>query len=747
MCGMPPFRPLCAPAAAIAARTGRSWQIRIESIMTASKKSPDKIRESLQDRSRELDCLYQVEEILSDPDRPVEVVCRETVEAVPAGWRFPDVCRARITLGNSRYASKDFAESPWVTSSDIILDNKVAGTLQVYYLEEKPPADDGPFLDEEIRLVRTVAERLASFMALREMSPIAEQESEIQPTLASPLRGRLQVVLDMLRRTDPDLYVSVSRKMLNYLYWSGIGEAEKLMQAFGGDKTADEEEMLSEGYRLQQRTAPETTTDLNSAAFKIAAENLSEEEILSRIRKWIHEDKLSFLVQTVDRNFTLPEVVDAMRRYGQLTPDELEDSSPRKRGVLVSLIRRFLSDQVRYINVAKEHVEIRDLHQLFQNVIYSPDSQGRLGGKGAWQYLQAQILDKRAAQDELLANVKTPRTWHIASDLQLRFVYDNNFDDVVEQKYKDIKQVRLEYPRIVQTFKEARFPVDIVKGLSVALDDLGDKPLIVRSSSLLEDRLGTAFAGKYRSLFIANRGSKRRRLGAVMDAVAEVYASTFSPDPIEYRARRGLLDFNEQMGVIIQEVVGRKIGRYFLPSFGGIAFSHNELQWSPHIAREDGLVRMVPGLGTRAVTRRSGDYPVLVIPGQPTARVNVNPEDIVRYSPHKIDVINLETEDFESLNIEDFLSEAACDLPDLADTVSVYEDGYIRKPGEHEIDCARDKLIVTFEGLISNTPFCRQVQNILRTLESTLDTPVEVEFASDGSDLYLLQCRPQNYSD
>ncbi|MDH4156992.1 MAG: PEP/pyruvate-binding domain-containing protein [candidate division Zixibacteria bacterium] len=715
--------------------------------MTASKKSEEEIRDLLQDRSRELGCLYQVEEIMSDPDRPLDVVCREIVEAVPGGWRFPDVCRARITIGNDLYTCKDFAESPWVTGSDIVLDDTVTGTLEVYYLEEKPPADDGPFLNEEVRLVRTIAERLASFMALQEISPGADQEGEFPPTPAPQLRGRLQVVLDMLRRTDPDLYVSVSRKMLNYLCWSGIGEAEKLMQAFGGDKTADEEEMLSEGFRLRQHTAPGSMTGLDRATFEIAVKNLTEDEILSRIRKWIHEDKLSFLVQTVDRNLTLPEVVDAIRRYRQLTPDELEDSSPRKRGVLVSLIRRFLSDQVRFINVAKEYIEIRDLHQLLQNAIYSPDCQGKLGGKSAWQYLQARIISKKAAQDELLANVKTPRTWHIVSDLQLRFVYDNNFDDVVEQKYKDIKQVRLEYPRVVQTFKEARFPADMVKGLSVALDDLGDGPLIVRSSSLLEDRLGTAFAGKYRSLFLANRGSKRRRLAAVMDAVAEVYASTFSPDPIEYRARRGLLDFNEQMGVMIQEVVGRKIGRYFLPSFSGVAFSHNELRWSPHIAREDGLVRMVPGLGTRAVTRRSGDYPVIVIPGRPEARVNVNPEDIVRYSPHKIDVINLETEDFESLDVEHFLGEVACDLTDLANTVSVYEDGNIRRLKEHDVDCARDKLVVTFEGLISSTPFCRQVQNILKTLESTLNMPVEIEFASDGNDLYLLQCRPQNYSD
>jgi len=70
----------------------------------------------------------------------------------------------------------------------------------------------------------------------------------------------------------------------------------------------------------------------------------------------------------------------------------------------------------------------------------------------------------------------------------------------------------------------------------------------VRSSSLLEDRVGAAFSGKYKSLFLANQGSKKERLEALQDAIAEVYASVFGPDPIEYRTERGLIDVHEEMG-------------------------------------------------------------------------------------------------------------------------------------------------------------------------------------------------------
>ena len=148
-----------------------------------------------------------------------------------------------------------------------------------------------------------------------------------------------------------------------------------------------------------------------------------------------------------------------------------------------------------------------------------------------------------------------------------------------------------------------------------------------------------------------------------MDAIAEVYASIFGPDPIEYRAERGLLDVHEEMGIMIQEVVGSRVGRYFLPTFAGVAFSNNEFRWSPRIRREDGLVRLVPGLGTRAVDRVGDDYPVLLAPGQPGLRVNVTADEVVRYAPRRVDVINLETRRFETIEMETLLQRGRREPP------------------------------------------------------------------------------------
>ncbi len=326
----------------------------------------------------------------------------------------------------------------------------------------------------------------------------------------------------------------------------------------------------------------------------------------------------------------------------------------------------------------------------------------------------------------------------------MSFLSYNNLEEVNEQKYKEIDQIRLEYQNVIQLLKNSHFPIEIIKGLSMALDDLGNKPLIVRSSSLLEDRMGTAFSGKYKSLFLANQGTKQERMDALTDAIAEVYGSIFGPDPIEYRAERGLLDFHEEMGIMIQEVVGQKCGDYFFPAFAGVAFSNNEFRWSPRIKREDGLARLVPGLGTRAVDRVSDDYPILISPGIPNLRVNVTAEETMRYSPKRIDVINLKTCTFESKEISALLAECGHEYPGIEKVVSVYEDDHVYSPSAINLDFTKSNLFVTFEGWISRTPFVRQLQTILKTLQDKMNTPVDIEFAHDGSNLYLLQCRPQS---
>ncbi|MFH1755119.1 MAG: PEP/pyruvate-binding domain-containing protein, partial [Candidatus Latescibacterota bacterium] len=714
--------------------------------MTNQKKPIDQLLNALQERVKELNCLYQIEEILSQLGDPIEDVCRKIIQAIPPGWQYPEACRAKITIEDQIYQQPGFQETHWVQCADIVAQNMVIGSICVYYTKQMPPADDGPFLKEETKLIRTIAERLGHFIIHHRMKRIAEEFEAARGESEGPKSGNWQAVLEMLKQTDRILYLSIARRMLNHLSWSGISEAETLLQSYSTDESRPEEESRDNWNQPDQKRFRIFTEAVSAAVLKIAGDNINDDEILRLIQKWIQEDKLSFLDQVVSRNLTLSGVSDTIRRYYHLTSDDPGFDSPSLRGIHVSLIRRFLSDQLQYINVAKNFVKIRDFYHLLERMVFSTDSYGKLGGKSAGLYLAARILEEKGKESILLANVKIPKTWHITSDILGYFMHYNDFDEVVEQKYKEINQIRTEYPHVVQSFKSGKFPGDIIKGLSMALDDFGDHPLIVRSSSLLEDRIGASFSGKYKSLFLANQGSKSKRLDALMDAIAEVYASTFSPDPIEYRTERGLLDFSEEMGIIIQEVVGYKTGNYFFPAFAGVAFSNNEFRWSPRIKRKDGLVRLVPGLGTRAVDRLSDDYPVLIAPGQPCLRANVSADETARYSPRKIDVINLKNDCFETLDLKDFLKMVGHDYPNINNIISIFSQDQMLRPADFNVDFEKDTFVVTFEGLISRTPFVKQVQEIITTLEDVLGTPADIEFASDGRDFYLLQCRAQSYS-
>ncbi len=712
--------------------------------MTDPNKDNDNLIWFLSERAKELNCLYRIEELLNRPDDPLDKIGRGIIEAIPPGWQYPELCVARLILDGQTWQSPLFQETAWVQTADIRIQDQKAGTLGVYYLREMPNADDGPFLKEESKLLGTIADRLGHYLLYARTRQAVQDYQAARRDLAGHETEGWRAVLSFLKRTNKNLFIGISRRMLNVLCWSGVGEAERYLQKPGPGQRAREEAFSDEENRPDQNNGLSLTEESGDEIFRLAARHFSDGQIWSHIQQWIQEDRLGFLIQIINRNLPLADIVDAWRRYHHIAAEGIELPPASKRGVLVSLLSRFLSDRAEDINVARKYVDIEDFHDIMDHIVYSPDSLGRLGGKSAGLFLAERIIADSAAGNPRLGAVKVPKTWYIASDCLFDFLRINNLTEVVEQKYKDINQVRLEYPHLVQIFKNARFPKEIIQGLSMALDDFQDRPLIVRSSSLLEDRMGASFSGKYKSLFLANQGDKPDRLEALMEAVAEVYASTYAPDPIGYRAERGLLDANEEMGILIQEVVGFRAGDYFLPAFAGVAFSRNEFRWSPRIQREDGLLRMVLGLGTRAVDRTSDDYPALVAPGRPDLRVNVSPEEIVRYAPRKADVINLKTQNFETVEIRDLLKATGARIPGIEKLVSIYDDEHLRRPLSPNLDFADGNLVVTFEGLLADDSFMPVLRDVLKLLEDRLGWPVDLEFASDGKDFFLLQCRPQS---
>jgi pyruvate, water dikinase len=698
---------------------------------------------ALQERAKELNCVYQVGELLSHSERSLEDIFRGIIEVLPPGWQYPHDCQARILFDNRVVQPENFSPTPWIQKANIMVQGETVGFVEVSYLQEMPKSDEGPFLKEERKLIDTVAERIASAVTQRRLRAAFEGWATAGAVPAAS--GGWRVVLEFLRDTDPALLRRISRKLVNHLSWSGVREAKELLQRSDAP-LAFQDAISSDDNRPIPQGALGGPVDLTREAFRIAEEHLSETEILSCVTRWIKEDKASFLVRALENQDTsLGEIVDCLERYRHIDLEEGELSLYTQKGIRVSLIRRFFSESLEFINVAKNFIEVRDFFDLLGKVIYPPGCHGKLGGKSAGLFLAKKIIDKAPEASELLHQVKVPRTWYITSDWIQHFVHYNDLEDVLNRKYMEIDQVRQEYPHLVALFKSSSFPSEFGKGLVLALDDLGDVPLIVRSSSLLEDRPGSAFSGKYKSLFLGNRGSREQRLAALMDAVAEVYASIFGPDPMEYRAERGLLDVHEEMGIMIQEVVGQPVGKYFLPACSGVALSNNEFRWSARIKRGDGLVRLVPGLGTRAVDRVADDYPMLIAPGQPNLRVNVTPDEVLKYSPKHVDLINLETNAFETVGVAELLGQCGIQYPQIRNLVSLVGRDRIEQLVGPLPDFSSQAAAFTFEGLIGKTKFVACLRELLNLLQSKMGTPVDIEFAYDGRDFYLLQCRPQSY--
>ena len=713
----------------------------------ASQETPiQQLVDSLQERAKELNCLYRVDEILGAPTRSIAEVCHEVVEALPPGWKYSGACAVRLSLNEDRYQTANFEETPWFLTAPVLVEGQEVGTLSVHYTEEMPTADEGPFLKEERKLIDTIAERVGFFVMRRNLYRAHESLQSARSLSQERERAEWSVILDFLRRTDPELLRRITRRMINYLELSGVAEAADLLRDVA---SIDERASGQAGENVPLRKSRlRDVTPLSEEAFQIAARNLGEEEMVGSIRNWIDEERSGFLIEVLeDQSRALSAVVESIERHRSHIGDTDHLPLPFRRTLNAALLRRLFSDETAYLNVAKDIVELKDVYDLVNRIIYPLHGHGKLGGKSAGLFLAEQLLRRAGESSELLRGIKVPKTWYVSSNALLEFLSYNNLRELYFRKYMDIENVRQEYPHIVNLLKNCHFPPEISRGLSLALEDFGDRPIIVRSSSLLEDRIGSSFAGKYKSLFLPNSGSREERLEALRDAIAEIYASAFGPDPIEYRAERGLLDVHEEMGIMIQEVVGQRIGKYFLPAFSGVALSHNEFRWSARIRRTDGLLRLVPGLGTRAVDRVGDDYPILLAPGQPGLRVNVTPDEVVRYSPRWVDVINLETSTFETLEFQALMRECGSEYPGIRQIVSIVEDRRIRKPIGLEPDFDEDDTVVTFEGLFTDTSFVKRMGAIVQLLREKLDGPVDVEFASDGTDLYILQCRAQSHTE
>jgi hypothetical protein len=452
----------------------------------------------------------------------------------------------------------------------------------------------------------------------------------------------------------------------------------------------------------------------------------------------------------------LPETFDPdLIPEGRLLEHALsiEQIPQAERGVLehhltelkVVLIRRLISDQLAYINIAKKWFKVKDLADIYRQKI----GLGRIGGKAAGMLLAANIL-KEAGDETLRDSFYLPESFFLGSDVMYIFMAMNGLMYWNDQKYKPEELIWKEYPQIKRDFEAGDFPPEILVELKALLNKIGNKPLIVRSSSQLEDNFGTAFAGKYDSHFCPNQGTPDQNLKALTLAIARTFASTLKPEALLYRRSKGLHDYDERMAILIQTVQGEAYGSYYMPQAAGVAFSRNLYRWCPQIRREDGFARLVWGLGTRAVERVGNDYPRPVALSHPTLQPDDSPEAIRHYSQQYVDLIDLQENALKTLPVQHVLRPG---YPVLRFIAQLERDGYLTTPRSRVMEEEARWLVITFDELLRRTSFATTLSRMLRVLEEHYHSSVDMEFTLQISAPYaqppqvqicLLQCRPQS---
>jgi hypothetical protein len=202
-----------------------------------------------------------------------------------------------------------------------------------------------------------------------------------------------------------------------------------------------------------------------------------------------------------------------------------------------------------------------------------------------------------------------------------------------------------------------------------------------------------------------------------------------SQESLQYRLHHGLLDRDEQMALLVQRVSGEMYGRLFFPQLAGVGFSFNPFVWHEEIDPAAGFLRLVFGLGTRAVDRSDDDYTRLVALNAPLKRPDSRPDQALQHAQRRVDVLDLEG----NLLTNREYSALVGALP----------------AGEQQL-FSRDPAVSPtpdFERLLVETEFIPIMRDLLRTVEQAYQHPVDIEFTANTLEdgrlrVNLLQCRP-----
>ncbi len=435
-----------------------------------------------------------------------------------------------------------------------------------------------------------------------------------------------------------------------------------------------------------------------------------------------------------ESSYSSDQNLDSWQRWFASVHREYQQGVFSKR-TKTDLCKSMISREEKMEELVLQYFDAEDFFEVRSRMIGT----GTIGGKACGMLLARKIISKSLPESNTY--LEPHDSFYIGSDVFYTYIVLNNAWNLrIRQKTidgwftaaKDLKEQLL----------HGHFPDTIQEQFRRTLDYFGQSPIIVRSSSLLEDSFGNAFAGKYESVFCTNVGTFSERLAEFEQAIRIVYASTMDKSALEYRRKRGLAEKDEQMAILVQRVSGNNYGSFFMPAAAGVGYSYSSWRWLEEMDPSAGMLRLVAGLGTRAVDRTSSDYPRLANLDRPAASVSTSIAQKHRFSQSHLDVLDFNKRQLLETPLENLLPHFPFWYRN-----QVLERDYEAEESLRNRGLSKDVYFTNCQGLLENNVFTHFMKMILHTLQEAYSTPVDIEFTVNTNEkndfvVNLLQCRP-----
>lgn len=455
--------------------------------------------------------------------------------------------------------------------------------------------------------------------------------------------------------------------------------------------------------------------DLQQHIFDIPAESLLYHASYNDISRWLYSRAM----------FPIAEVIK-MHRFKDIS------EAPAVRQLFFDLIVKYRKMKNRGV-VAVFHKDRFDHYSNFARI-----GQGSLGGKGrGLAFIDAIIKHNPEFDSYKGVAISIPRTVVLCTDIFDEFMERNNLYPLALSDMADSD--------ILKYFLQARLPENLIEDF-FALFEVIDKPLAIRSSSLLEDSHYQPFAGIYSTYMIPHVDDKYEMLEMLGNAIKSVYASVFFADSKAYMtATQNVID-QEKMAVIIQEVVGREYDELYYPSFSGVGRSLNYYPINDE-QPEDGVTEVAVGLGKYIV---DGGRALRFSPRHPNKVLQTSTLDIALSDTQtRFYALDMKDTDSESFSVDDGFNIKKVRIQDVADNgslkymVSTYDfrNGVIR-----DSDAGDGRKVVTFANMLQHNiyPLAEIADMMLTKGQQAMGRPVEIEFAGLVNNEHPLNCDSDN---